>query len=174
MQTYIGHCAQPNSALLALRRPSCKHARLLRIAAGQSDTAAAVTVKVPNPEGLPFEATWSIPQGCKTYTVSLKKPLGLTLTGECTCTVLPAATSSLTHKAAVLVQFTAMHVPVPLPMFDHICILDPQLVRYGAAESQGAILVESVVQGGHAAAAGVRAGDVLLATTARTQVRGCA
>jgi S1-C subfamily serine protease len=39
------------------------------------------------------------------------------------------------------------------------------------AEQGSSILVDEVVPGGHAAAAGVQAGDVLLATTARSQVR---
>ncbi|KXZ43290.1 hypothetical protein GPECTOR_95g679 [Gonium pectorale] len=39
------------------------------------------------------------------------------------------------------------------------------------AEKGGRIVVESVSPGGHAAAAGIAAGDVLLATGARAQVR---
>lgn len=39
------------------------------------------------------------------------------------------------------------------------------------AEKAGAVLVDEVVPGGHAAAAGVKPGDMLLATMARAQVR---
>jgi hypothetical protein len=56
----------------------------------------------------------------------------------------------------------------------HICSKDvPKLcaaAAAAAAEKGSSILVDEVVPGGHAAQAGVQAGDELLATTARPQV----
>ena len=43
-----------------------------------------------------------------------------------------------------------------------------------SAEKGTAILVDTVVPNGHAAAAGVQPGDRLVATSARAQVRACA
>jgi hypothetical protein len=61
---------------------SSRCSRQLRLKAGAN--ASASTVVVPNPQGPgypAFQAELQLPAGAEVYQVSLKKPLGLTLTG---------------------------------------------------------------------------------------------
>lgn len=105
--------AKPSSS----SRHSSRHLRLRAAASSSATTAASLVVPNPQGPGYPtFQVQLQLAPGAEAYQVSLKKPLGLTLT-----------------------------------------------------EKSGSVLVDEVVPGGHAAQAGVQAGDVLLATTARPQ-----
>jgi hypothetical protein len=69
---------------------SSRCSRQLRLHAASNASVSTAAVVVPNPQGPgypAFQAELQLPAGTEAYQVSLKKPLGLTLTGEHLCYV---------------------------------------------------------------------------------------
>jgi hypothetical protein len=67
----------------SLSSSRCSRPLVLRAASNASSSTAAVTVPHPQGPGYPaFKEELQLAAGSEAYQVSLKKPLGLTLTGD--------------------------------------------------------------------------------------------